>query len=207
MAIPDDALDLLKPEPLSAVHPKIRDGDLLLCSGRDAFSRLIGWATKSPWTHVALAYRWPDIHRVMVFESVQQFGVRTVTIERFCRESSSGQRPYPGKIVLARHQDYASLGKPGGAAAKRLADAGVDLLGDRFAPGEILKIALRIAAGRTGRKTPAFLRPRGEYICSEYVAKCLTAAGVDVYWDGRGFIAPADFARDPKIKAIAQIKV
>ena len=40
-----------------------------------------------------------------------------------------------------------------------------------------------------------------------YVAKCLTAAGIDVCWDGRGFIAPADFAQDPKIKAIAQIKV
>ena len=207
MAIPNDALEVLKPEPLASVQPRVRDGDLLLCAGRDAFSRLIGWATKSPWTHVALAFRWPGIHRVMVFESVQQFGVRAVTLQRFCQQSSSGQRPYPGKILLARHEDYASLGKPGGAAAKRLADAGVDLFGDRFAPAEILKIALRIAMDRTGRPTPSFLRPKGEYICSEYVARCLTAAGIDVRWDGRGFIAPADFAQDPKIKAIAQIKV
>ena len=143
----------------------------------------------------------------MVFESVQQFGVRTVTLDRFCKESSTGHSPYPGKIILARHQGYASVGKPGGAAAKRLADAGVDLFGDRFAPTEILRIALRIAMGRTGRPTPAFLKSRGEYICSEYVANCLHAVGIDVCWDGRGFIAPADFAQDPKIKAIAQIKV
>ena len=207
MPISDDVLRTLKPEPLADVQGRLRDGDLLLCSGRDPFSRLIGWATKSPWTHVALAYRWPEVRRIMVFEAVQQFGVRAVTLERFCSQSSSGQKPYPGKIVLARHEDYASLGKPGGAASRRLADAGVDLFGDRFAPAEILKIALRIAVGRTGRPTPSFLRPKGEYICSEYVAHCLTAAGVQVHWDGCGFIAPADFAQDPKIKAIAQIKV
>jgi hypothetical protein len=206
MPIPDDVLHTLKPERLDDVQGRVRDGDLLLCSGRDPFSRLIGWATKSPWTHVALAYRWPGVHRTMVFEAVQQFGVRAVTLERFCSQSSTGQRPYPGRIILARHEDYASLGKPGGAAAKRLADAGMELLGDRFAPAEILRIALRIAMGRTGRLTPGFLRPKGEYICSEYVAHCLTAVGIDTPWDGRGFIAPSDFARDPKIKALAQIK-
>jgi hypothetical protein len=106
MAIADDVLTTLKAEPLAAVHARIRDGDILLCSGHDPFSRLIGWATRSPWTHVALAYRWPDLNRIMVFESVQQFGVRTVTLRRFCSESSTGQKPYPGKIVLARHADY-----------------------------------------------------------------------------------------------------
>ena len=207
MAISNDVLEVLQAEPLGSVQPRVRDGDLLLCAGQDAFSRLIGWATESPWTHVALAFRWPGIHRVMVFESVQQFGVRAVTLQRFCQQSSSGRRPYPGRIILARHQDYASLGKPGGAAARHLADAGVDLFGDRFAPGEIPKIALRIAMDRTHRRTPTFLRPKGEYICSEYVAKCFSAVGIDVCWDGRGFIAPVDFAQDPKIKAIAQIKV
>jgi hypothetical protein len=200
MTIADDVLTALKAEPL-------RDGDILLCSGVDPFSRLIGWSTKSPWTHVALAYRWPDLHRIMVFESVQQFGVRAVTFERFCSESSTGQKPYPGKILLARHGDYANKeGKPGGAAMKRLADAAVDLFGDRFAPGEIARIALRIALDRTGRVTPNFLKRKDEYICSEYVAHCLASVGIDIPWDGRGFIAPADFAQDPKIKAIAQIK-
>ena len=61
MPISDDVLRTLKPEPLADVQGRVRDGDLLLCSGRDPFSRLIGWATKSPWTHVALAYRWPGL--------------------------------------------------------------------------------------------------------------------------------------------------
>ncbi|HUO23908.1 MAG TPA: hypothetical protein VMU59_15445 [Caulobacteraceae bacterium] len=207
MTIADDALNQMKPEPLAAVHARVRDGDILLCSGNDPFSRLIKWATRSPWSHVALAYRWPELNRIMVFESVQQYGVRAIPIERFCTESSTGQKPYPGQILLARHVDYADhAGKPGGAAMKRLADTAVDLLGDRFAPGEIAKIALRIALDRSGRVTPNFLKRKDEYICSEYAAHCLAEVGIDIPWDGRGFIAPADFALDPKIKAIAQIK-
>jgi hypothetical protein len=207
MAIPDDVLQTLKPEALSDVARRVRDGDLLLCSAVDPFSRLIRWATNSPWSHVALAYRWRSVGRIMVFEAVQQLGVRCVTLERFTSESSTGQKPYPGRIILARHEDYADKGgKAGGAAMNRLADAAVDRFGDRFAPGELLKIAARITFGRTGRKTPKFLTPRDEFICSEYAAKCLAAVGIEIEWDGRGFIAPASFANDPKVKAIAQLR-
>ena len=207
MAIDDDVLRNLKPEPLGDVAQRVRDGDILLCSATDPFSRLIRWATKSPWSHVALAYRWRSLDRIMVFEAVQQLGVRCVSLERFASESSTGQKPYPGNIILARHADYADKGgKAGGAAMRRLGTAAVDRVGDRFAPGEILKIAARIAFGRAGRKTPKFLGPRDEYICSEYAAKCLEAVGIEIEWDGRGFIAPADFGADPRVKAIARIK-
>jgi hypothetical protein len=89
---------------------------------------------------------------------------------------------------------------------KRLAEVAVDRFGDNFAAAEIVKIALRIALDRTGRVTPRFLQSRDEFICSEYAAACLAAVGIEIPWDGRGFIAPADFALDPKIKVIAQIQ-
>jgi hypothetical protein len=207
MTISDDVLTHLAPEALAAISPRVRDGDLLLCAGNDPFSRLIGWSTRSPWTHVALAFRWPGFGRVMVFEAVQQIGVRAVPLSKFIRQSSTGQRPYPGKIILARHADYAEhAGKPGSAATKRLGDFGIDRLGDPFDAGEIAKIALRIAVGRLHRKMPKMLGPKDEFICSEYVAKCLARIGVTIEWDGLGFIAPADFARDPKVKAIARFR-
>jgi len=207
MAIADDVLKILKPEPFSAVAGRVRDGDILLCSATDPFSRLISWSTSSPWSHVALAYRWPELNRIMVFESVQQIGVHCVTLERFISQSSTGQKPYPGKIILARHEDYATKGgKAGGAAMRRLADFAVDKFGDRFAALEILKIAARICVGRTGRMMPKFLGPKNEFICSEYAAKCFEAVGIEILWDGRGFIAPASFASDPKVKAIAQFR-
>jgi len=207
MAIEDNVLTKLKPEPLDAIKGRIRDGDILLCSGNDPFSKLIGWSTKSPWTHVALAYRWPALGRVMVFESVQKIGVRTVPLATFVSQSSTGQKPYPGKIILARHDEYADKGgKHGSAAMKRLADFAVDRFGDPFAPGEIIKIGLRIIAGSLNREMPKSLGPKDEFICSEYVAKCFDAVGIKVPWDGLGFIAPSDFAKDPNVRAIAQFK-
>lgn len=86
----------------------------------------------------------------------------------------------------------------------RLADFAVSRFGDPFAPAEVLKIGLRVALGKANFKLPPAMGPRNEFICSEYVAKCYAAAGIDIPWDGLGFIAPADFANDPKTRALAQ---
>jgi hypothetical protein len=207
MTIADDVLTHMPPEPFKTISRRVRDGDLLLCSAYDPFSRLIGWATKSPWSHVAIAYRWPSLGRIMAFEAVQQIGVRTVPLQSFIRQSSTGQKPYPGKIILARHEDFAAAhGKHTSDEARRFADFAIDRFGDHFAPGEIFKIALRVALGRFDRRMPKFMGPKDEFICSEYVAKCFERVGITIPWDGRGFIAPADFANDPKIKAIARFR-
>jgi len=207
MAIDNDVLTKMKPEPLSAIAGRIRDGDILLCSATDPFSRLISWATKSPWTHVALAYRWPELSRIMAFESVQTIGVHAVTLDRFISQTSTGQHPYPGKIILARHAGYADKGgKGGGVAMRRLADFAVDRFGDKFDGLEILRIAARICFGRTGRTMPDFLGPKEAFICSEYAAKCFETVGIEIEWDQRGFIAPATFASDPHVKAIARFE-
>ena len=203
-----DVLETLKPESLAALTPRIQNGDILLCSGHDAFSRLIGWSTKSPWTHVALAYHSPSLGGIMVFEAVQKIGVRTVPITTFLRQSSTGKTPYPGKIVLARHDDFAKAhGKAESETAKKFADYAVAKFGQPFSGLEVAKIGLRIALGRFERRLPKTLGPKDEFICSEYVARCFAAVGIKIHWDRLGFIAPADFANDPKVKAIAQFKV
>jgi hypothetical protein len=205
--IAEDALTTLKPQPLAQISGRIRDGDLLLCSGNDSFSRLIGWATKSPWTHIAIAYRWPQIGRIMVFESVKKIGVRTVPLESFIARSSDGKEPYPGKILLARHERMAAkLGHSGSAAAVRLADVAVDRFGDPFAAREILRIGLRIMLGAANARMPKSLGPRNEFICSEYVGRCMEALDIQIPWDGKGFIAPSDFACCPEVHALAQLK-
>jgi len=207
VAIENNILTTMKAEPLDTVRGRIRDGDILLCSCDEPFSKLIRWATKSPWSHIALAYRWPGIGQIMVFEAVQKIGVRTVPLTTFISQGSGGQKPFPGKILLARHADYSEKGgEHGSAAMKRLADFAISRLGDPFAPGEILKIATRVAVGKLGRDMPKMLGPKDEFICSEYVAKCYAAVGIEIAWDGLGFIAPSTIASDPKVKAIAQIK-
>jgi hypothetical protein len=207
MTVSEDVLTHMPPEPFGSISRRVRDGDLLLCAGNDPFSRLIGWASKSPWTHVAIACRWPSLGRVMAFEAVQQLGVRTVPLSTFVRQSSTGKKPYPGKIILARHADFADArGERTSDQAQRFADFAVDRFGDPFAPIEIARIGLRVAFGRLDRKTPKLLGPRKEFICSEYVAKCFERVGVKIPWDGLGFIAPCDFANDPKVRPVGRFR-
>jgi hypothetical protein len=207
VTIPDDVLTRLPALPLSQVEHRVRDGDILLCSANDLGSRLISWSTRSQWSHVALAYRWPSLGRIMAFECVHTIGVRAVALSQFVTRTSSGVTPYPGKILLARHEDFAARKRTGKVdAMRRLGDFAVDRFGDPFASGEILKIAARIVLARAGIHTPSQLAPRDEFICSEYVARCLEKVGIDIPWEGAGFIAPADFARDPKMHAVARIQ-
>jgi hypothetical protein len=204
MTIADDVLETMKPVPLETLAPQVRDGDIFLCSGNDGFSRLISWATRSRWSHAAVACRWRSLQRLIIFECVTEKGVRAVPLESFISQSSSGTRPYPGKIILARHEGFAA--DAGSAELKRFADCAVDRLGSPFSRTEVARIGARILFDRTGRKTPKRLEPKGAYICSEYVAKCFEAAGVEIAWDGKGFMAPADIAGDPQVKALAQVQ-
>jgi hypothetical protein len=152
---------------------------------------------------VALAWRWGEVGRILVTECVQHLGVRAVPLDKFVSETSSGQRPYPGKIVLARH---ASVDRGKADGRDPAADFAVDRLGDRFSPAEIGKIALRIIAGRFERSMPPMLEADDEFICSEYVVRALARIGAEIEWDRLGFLAPVDVARDPRVSAVARIQ-
>ncbi len=201
MAVEDSALTDLKAQGLGEVAPKIQNGDILLCSADDPFSRMIAWSTRSPWTHVAFAWRWPGVERILALECVQQLGVRAVPIERFISETSGGTHPYPGRIVLARHDAVAEA-----KDIQPILAFALKSLGDRFSPVEIAKIAARIAFGRLARAMPLSLRAKNEFICSEFIDRCYRKAGVKIPWDGLGFIAPADIARDPRLHAVARFR-
>jgi hypothetical protein len=201
MAIEASALTNMEPQKLEAILPHIRDGDLLLCSARDPVSRMISWSTSSPWTHVGFAWRWPAGGRVLALECVQRIGVHAVSMDRFISQTSTGQTPYPGAIILARHSQVARA-----ADQDALIHCGIDHMGDRFSPAEITRIALRILTGRLNRKTLRPLRAKDEMICLEYVDKCYRAGGLEIRWDGLGFIAPCDIAEDPHVEAVARFK-
>lgn len=204
MAVPDDVLDRLAPLSYEQVHPLVKSGDLLLCSGDDFFSRLIRWATHSRWSHIALAFRIDAIDRVMVLEAVEKIGVRAVTLESFMSRNSQGKTPYPGSILLARHAATDRL--VDGDELKRMAGFGIDRLGDKFAGWDMIWIAVRIAIGRLNIRLPRARASDNVFICSEYVDVCYRSAGVKIAWDGRGFIAPADFARDPAVEPVAHVR-
>jgi hypothetical protein len=197
------ALTDLPPQDYDTVRALVRTGDLALCSGSYLFSRAIRWATSSPFSHVAMIVRFDEIDRVMVMEAVEKIGVRVVPFSTFVGGDSKAHPPYAGPIVIARHSEFAAKATPD--RLKAMSQFATDRLGDDFHPAEITKIAIRVIAGALGVHLPRVLRASDEFICSEYVEGCYRAIGIEIPWDGRGFIAPADFARDPHVAALARV--
>ena len=131
-------------ENYDSFRPKIKSGDLLLCSGSKAFSRIIQKGTKSVWSHVGFVMRLDAIDRVMVLESVESVGVRTVPLRKYLTDYDSMGSPYPGGLVIARHKDFAA--KADRTKLNKLGQFAVDLFGYPYDTEEIARIAARIAA-------------------------------------------------------------
>jgi uncharacterized protein YycO len=184
------------------IREQLRTGDLLLCAGSGWFSKMIQAATDSVWSHVAVIFRLEVIDRVMVLESLEPVGVRTVPLSKYLRDYDSRGNPYPGRMCLARHADFESKASPAGLA--RLGHYAVDQLGYPYDNQMIAKIAARITLSGwldpTAREaafaewSDAGLERDSEYICSEYAWECYQSLGLDIPHDPRGFVAPADFA-------------
>jgi hypothetical protein len=192
-----DLLPQLPTKSYSSLRHDIRSGDLLLCSGNFVFSKLIQNATGSIWSHVAFILRLDAIDRIMVLESVESIGVRTVPLSHYVYNYNASGKPYPGRLMLARHCDVKAAQIP------NLSRTAVDLLGQPYRSEEIAHIATRISEYRLGLSTaPVDTNTRG-FICSEYVKICMQSIGVNIQHNEMGFIAPADFARDSNITPIA----
>ncbi len=164
---------------------------------------LIEFATNSPFSHIGFVIRLEEIDRVMLLEALPS-GVTSAALSVVVNGNGSGaQRPYRGGLVLARHDDFAKL-----VTAQKLheiSEFAFDRFGAPYAASEIVKIALRVLAGRLNIKMPRLLQADDEYICSEYVGACYQKVGISIPWNGLGFLAPSDFASDPKVQPIAVI--
>lgn len=187
-------------------RPQIQTGDILLCSGSGWFSKMIQGSTESIWSHVGFVMRLDTIDRVMVLESVEPLGVRTVPLSKYLTDYDSRSNPYPGGLILARHQDFQAKAKA--EALTRFGQFAVDLFGYPYDKDEIAKIAARIMASHIpfSARDKKALEPDREYICSEYAYECYKSIGIDIEHDPRGFVAPADFARTRQLSLVAVLR-
>lgn len=187
----------------TAFRPQIEPGDLLLCSGSRPFSRAIQMVTRSPWSHVGFVMPLDAINRVMVLESVESIGVRTVPLSKYLNDYDNNGNSYSGGVVIARHKDFPSTNT---AALQKLSQFAVDMFGYPYDNNEIGKIALRIIASTlTGVSGADDIRRDREYICSEYVYECYDSVGITIS-SNHGFITPADFANEQQVELQAVLK-
>lgn len=175
----------------------IRSGDLLLCSGSSLFSTLIQKATNSQWSHVAFILWVQPIQRIMVLESVESIGVRAVPLSSYVGNYNGTGKPYPGKLMLARHMHV----KP--ENINQLSHRAIDLLGYPYRQEEIVHIATRLSLHSLGlsENHPDPLEQQA-FICSEYASACFRSIGVEFKFNEMGFIAPNDFATNPHVQPL-----
>jgi hypothetical protein len=189
------------------MRDQIQNGDVLICSGSGIFSSMIQHATKSIWSHVGFILRLEEIDRVMLLESVESIGVRTIRLSKYLKGyDGKRKKAYQGGLAVIRHRQFKKLTTE--KKLKKLAHYAVEYFGHPYDKDEIAKIAAKIM----GAKIPIIpkpkkkIKPDSELICSEYVARCYAEIGIQVKWNQLGFIAPSDFAADPNFKLIGVLK-
>ncbi len=188
------------------IRGQLRNGDVLICSGTGIFSSMIQQATGSVWSHVAFVLRLDFIDRIMLLESVEPIGVRTVRLSKYLDDYSNDGKPYPGGMAIIRNSKFSELVTS--AKLSELSRYAVDQFGYPYDKDEIAKIAARILASKVPFTPQQMekIQPDREFICSEYVARCYAQAGIDVQWNQLGFIAPSDFAADPNFDLVAILR-
>lgn len=142
--------------------------------------------------------RLPEIDRIMVFESVESKGVRTIPLSQYLTNYDQKGTPYSGGIIIARHMGFTTYQNP--QALKKLVGKAINLLGYPYSKLEVIRIATRILMTNAGISRNYLDKLRGdrEYICSEYVDECFQNIKLNIARKG-DYITPADFARDQRI--------
>lgn len=182
----------------------IRNGDIALFAGGEGMSLAIEHFTQSPFSHVGFIWRMDNIDRVMLLESIEVAGVRLVPLSTKINGGSAG-KPYPGKMVVARHAGFPAPGPDFDRLFGEMTRFAVDRLGCPYGADDMARIVFKIAAGMAHVNLPGHLKPDNAYICSEYADICYRSIGIAIEWNKEGFIAPADFARDPQVSAVVTV--
>ena len=108
-------------------------------------------------------------------------------------------------MLVARHSGFPEPGPQFDAMFGEMTKFAVDRLGCPYGVEDMSKIAFKIAMGLAHVDLPDHLKPANAYICSEYADICYRKVGINIEWNNQGYISPADFARDPKVKPVVTV--
>lgn len=190
--------------PYEDLRGNIADGDVLLFRSKGTVASVIRWATRSTYSHAAMAAWYKD--RLMVLESRELRGCRAVPLSAAL---------VAGEILVLRTR--------GGFTMNRTLaiDEAVARLGGPYGWASILRIALSKLPLALLRRIPVLGRviPRGptwseddetpsgpRMICSEYVARCYRAGGVDLVPNlADRDTTPGDIARSAALAPVGRI--
>jgi Permuted papain-like amidase enzyme, YaeF/YiiX, C92 family len=188
-----ETLEILPPRKYKMIRDEIKTGDLVFCSGNYLFSGLIQKFTKSVWSHVGIIYRDQQLDRILILESEKLIGVRLAPFSKYLKDYHGKNKPYKGKIVLAR-----VLPELSETINKKAISFGMDELTKPYDNFEIFRIAIRTIF-KIGRK-----EQNRNYICSELVQECYKKAGLRIS-DVDTKISPQDIWNDNHVQLLFRV--
>ncbi|MFO0793341.1 MAG: YiiX/YebB-like N1pC/P60 family cysteine hydrolase [Candidatus Brocadiaceae bacterium] len=174
------------------IKKEIKAGDILFCSGKYIFSKVIRYLSDSLFTHVGIVFPWQD--QIMVLESEVLIGVRVVTLSNYLKNYNNTNRPYKGDLYLGRHNATVDQKR-----ALSLVKHASTMLSRKYDTMELAQIVLRLIA-KTGKH-----KENDAYICSDFVTACFEQIGVQFSKDEKGFIFPEHIASDPNVTPLFKI--
>jgi hypothetical protein len=177
------------------VRPNLKDGDFMFGSGNYVFSQLVKKMTKSMWSHVGIIFRFEEIDRVLLLESVENAGVRFAPLSKYLRDYRHG-RPYNGLVFIARYEEQLQ-----DKNYKIMNKTGCDALAWPYSWVSIAMALGRILTG--SRKFGRENLKEHNYTCAELVEKCFSSGGIK--FRKSGYITPEDFARDPSVSFLYRL--
>jgi hypothetical protein len=179
--------------PYDSLRDTLQTGDLVFCSGTYFFSNAIRWFTKSCWSHIGMIYRDDALDRILILESETFIGVRFAPLSKYLRDYHGKNRPYRGRMFIARLTPEVPL-----ASHQKAISFGMDELTKPYDNWEIFRIAMRILfkVGRRNRDQ--------KYICSELIYEAYRKAGVLFHFKHRS-ISPDDIWQDARVMPVGRI--
>lgn len=185
-----------------SVRSEIQTGDILLASGDYLFSRMIQFTTSSCWSHVAFILRLEQIDRVMVLESVENKGVRTIPLSEYVKNFEGKKHGYNGRLAIARYDDFSK--NVSEQQLQALAKFAIERFSYPYDYREMIRIIYRIFQAKLHLPIWHMVHDNS-YICSEYVYECYRKIPITIKRQNPGFVSPNDFAEDKNIKLLFEL--
>lgn len=178
--------------PYASLRDSLETGDLIFCSGDLLASKLIGWGTKSAFSHIGMIVRLKEIDRVFLLESVET-GVRFAPLSLYV--GGPKQKGYYGALALAKTHNLSPEQRVD------LARHGSSLLAQRYGFWNVFLFTCYVWFGLV------FKPVKGQYMCSDLVATCLQKVGFKNFkYEPAKYISPGNLWKSPDVEFLARLR-
>jgi len=176
----------------SEVRPQIKNGDVIMYTGKKFFARLISWLTRSPYSHAGIAVWWNQ--RLMVMEAVMK-GVRLAPLSRNIYEHKGKVEWFTCKQEISEEDRL------------KMVIFAQEELGKSYARWKAVLFGLKVLFKRDLSEQDE-LRTENELFCSQYVAQIYNSVGLDLKKNREDrFMSPGDIARSPLLGKKGEFKI